>query len=295
MKPQDIYSNMYKKSELETPYFDNRQNEANMSSEEYAAPFKVSMAYGSGKKKQKPSRMPNLSHSKKNKKQDQKHPSIISTAEAINIIGILKKELKKINCNLKNYFVSNHIRGIDIEKIDIFCSDMKALRKIIKEMDVNKVVEHDRMQKATSMALMAIAKKFKNKLRNELRLEAQLFDFEDSDYGIISVTTPVKKMQKKVEAAPAPAPAPAPAAPAPEEPPIGPEAGSPEEALVTGNETMMPPLEIEGEAPEEGAIAEETPEEEGAIPEAGAPEEALPEAIEPEEEVGKATQMPELI
>lgn len=302
MKPQDIYSNMYNKSELMTPYSDSRQNRS-MSNEEYAAPFKVSMTYGSGKKQQKPSRMPNLSFSNNKKEIKPKHSSVISTSEAINVVGLLKKELQKINCNLKNYFVRSHIRGIDIEKIIIFCSDTKELRRMVKRMDINKTIDHDRMKNTTSLALIAIAKKLKKKLKNELRLEAELYDFKDSDYGVISVTVPVVKKEPIVPPpAPMPvAPAPAPAAaPQEEGPAIGPEAGSPEEALLAGDEKLMPPLEIEGQTPEEGAIGEApagSPEAAAAIP--GLPEErgaeGLPASIEPEEEVGRATQLPELI
>lgn len=291
MKPQDPYSNMYKKSELETPYFDNRQaqEQAQMSNQEYAAPFKVSMSYGTGKKKQKPSRMPNLSYSKE--KSESKRPSVISIPEAINVVALLKKELKKINCNLKNYFIRTHIRGIDIEKITVFCSDVRNLRKTVKKMDTNKVLEHDRMQKTTSLALIAISKKFKKKLKNELRLEAQLFDFEDSDYGIISVTVPIKKKEKEPEPSTPEMPSFETPTETPEisvEPEEGASAASPE-----GTDLM--PLEIEGEPAGEQPIAEETPEEEQAIPETGAEEKELPEEVNPEEEVGKSTQLPELI
>lgn len=286
MKPQDIYSNMYKNSELASPYVDNRQGDIPPSS------FKVSMTHGgsSVKKKPKPSRMPNLSFSSSRSKgpKDSKRPSVISTADSINIVGILKRELQKINCNLKNYFVRSHIRGVDIEKIQVFCSNIRELKKTIRKMDVNKILDHERMKNTTSLALMAISKKFKNKLRGELKLEAELFDFEDSDYGVISVTVPVAKKQKAPAPAPLPPPPPMPmpTPSAPEQKPIGPEPGSPEEALATGNEALMPPLEIENMPPEQGAI-EEAPEENK--------EEELPGSIEPEEQEGKETELPELL
>lgn len=293
MKPQDLYSNMYKRSELTSPYLDNRnpQDQAEMSSQEYAAPFKVSMTYGTGKKKQKPSRMPNLSYSKE--KSESKRPSVISIPEAINVVSVLKKELKKINCNLKNYFIRTHIRGIDIEKITVFCSDIRELRKMVKKMDTEKVLEHDRMQKTTSLALIAISKKFKRKLKNELRLEAQLFDFEDSDYGIISVTVPIKKEEEEQKPE-------TPQIPSFETPTETPTETPPEEETPAAGSEPLAPLEIEGEpASEEGAIAEETPEGgEGGeeIPETEeVSEKELPEAVNPEEEVGKTTQLPELI
>jgi hypothetical protein len=238
------------------------------------------------KKKPKPSRMPNLSYGKD--RRPKPRPSVVTTAEAITILAVLKQELQKIDCILQTYYIRSHVRGVDIEKIKVFCSDLPALRDKVADMDTNDDLEHDRMQKPTSLALIAISSSFKERLRDELRLEAQLFDFEDSDYGIVSVTVPVEKIEP-------PAPPPMPPMPPPMEPTGAP---GPDEEVPEGLGDMPEPMGAEDQVytPSDDEMDLGAPEEEGAPVPGGLPEgEGLPAAIRPEDEIGKATEAPELI
>jgi hypothetical protein len=239
------------------------------------------------KKKVKPSRMPNLSYGKD--RRPKPRPSVISTAEAINVLALLKQELQRIDCILKSYYIRAHVRGLDIEKIQVYCSDMAALRNRVMDMDGDEQIEHDRMQKVTSLALLAVSGKFKNRLRDELRLEAQLFDFEDSDMGIVSVTVPIERMEP-----PAPMPAPLPPMPEPMDMPM--PSGEEEVPESLGGETSpLPSAEDQVYSPNDGEMDLGSPEEESA-PTPGLPgDDELPGAVNPEDEIGRATKAPELI
>lgn len=241
------------------------------------------------KKKPKPSRMPNLSYGKD--RRPKSRPSVISAAESINILALLKHELQKIDCILQKYYIRAHVRGVDIENIKVFCSDVSGLRSRVVDIDPNDEIDHDRMQKVTSMALIAVARKFKKRVKDELRLEAQLYDFEDSDMGVVSVTVPVEKVE--------PDPLPPPVSMPPPLPPedMGEMSGN-EEEVPEGLGDLAEPIEG-GEdqvyTPSDGEMDLGTPEEGAPTPGIEGEEGGLPGAVNPEDEIGRATKAPELI
>lgn len=231
----------------------------------------------------KPTKMPNLGYGGKSVRPKATN-SVISTAEAINIVAILKQELQKVDCVLRDFYVRKHARGVDVDKIKIFSAHTNDLRQRVRDMDPDGEVPHDRRNRITSLALMVVNHKVRKRMEEELNLDAALYDYDDVDLGVMSVTVPSSN-------------------PDPEEMDEAPFGFPPTEP---GPEETFPPPEEEGATPPPGGEEEVySPEDEemdlgGVEEEQGAPplpgeEGALPGAIRPEDEVGNPRAVPDLL
>lgn len=197
-----------------------------------------------GAPKEGPSFFPDLMHPDKEEvPTNVKHrKSMLDTASAIAVVALLKKELHKIGCTLKDYRIEFTLNGVDINNIKVGTPNIEDLRKKIDKLDdADKARISD---KVTSMALVAINDPLKERIKKEMGLDISFFEYEKADVGAASLG--IAKEEEKPEMPP-PAPMP------------------------------MPTDMGAGQPPLEGVPGAEA--ELGALPPAG--EEAAPEVVEP--------------
>lgn len=173
--------------------------------------------------KQGPSFMPDLLSGREETPPSVKHKkSMIETGTAISVVSILKQELHKIGCTLKDYRIEFTINGVDINNIKIGTNNVEELRGKLGDLDAE---EKARIaSKITTLALVAVNEPFKERIKQDLGLNISLFEYDNADMGAASLGVPdepeMDPIQGIADTIPdmGMPPAEEPAAPAPEEP-----------------------------------------------------------------------------
>lgn len=179
--------------------------------------------------------------------------SMLDTSSAIAVVAMLKKELHKIGCTLKDYRIEFTLNGVDINNITVGTPNIEELRKKIDKLpDDDKARLSD---KVTAMALVAINDPLKKRIKDEMGMDIKFFEYEKADIGAASLGV----APEEPEEPPMPPMLPPMAAPA-----LTPEAPAPEGAAAELGAGELPPP-----PPEEGGEMAVEPELEGA-PDVGA-------------------------
>ena len=192
--------------------------------------------------------------------------SMLDTATAVSVVALLKQELHKIDCNLKDYRIEFTVNGVDINNITVGTADVEALRARTSDLDDE---EKARIaSKVTTLAMVAVNDALKERVKQELGLDLSLFEYENADIGAASLgfpepeepeeANPIQDIANSIE--------------------VPPMAGEtpPEAPALPGSEEMPVEPGLEG-APDMGAMPPAAPDVAGAPP-AVAPEVAAPAA-----------------
>lgn len=174
--------------------------------------------------------------------------SQLDVETAIDVIRILKQQLKTINCKLADWYVSFSVRGFDITNLKIICDNLSDLRKNAPENPDNK----RKTIGDTILALRTVYQPFKEALQQELKLDCKGFEYDKADTGAFTIFA----MEELDELEEIPMP----------EAPLGGIGGLPGEVSEPGLEGEAG-LEMGGEVPSPEAGQEEAPlgQEEGGL------------------------------
>lgn len=201
---------------------------------------------GGEDQKEGPSFFPDLMHpAKEQVPTNVKHrKSMLDTASAIAVIALLKKELHKIGCTLKDYRIEFTLNGVDINNIKVGTPNIEDLRKKIDKLD-----DEDKSRisdKVTTMALVAVNEPLKERIKKEMGLDISFFEYEKADVGAASLGIAKEKEEPQMPPVPAMPPM-----------PMGGAGAMPTEpGLEAGLEAGGAPAEPEAEMPVEPALEE---------------------------------------
>lgn len=213
---------------------------------------------GGEEKEEGPSFFPDLLHpTKEEVPTNVKHrKSMLDTSSAIAVIALLKKELHKIGCTLKDYRIEFTLNGVDINNIKVGTPNIEDLRKKIEKLsDEDKSRISD---KVTTMALVAVNEPLKERIKKEMGLDISFFEYEKADVGAASLGIAKEKEEPEVPPMPPMPPMPMGGAGAmPAEPGLEagaemPPPGEPGAEMPVEPALEEPPAGVEGEAPPEG-------------------------------------------
>lgn len=136
----------------------------------------------------KPSFMPDLFNDEEGGLPDGDHDSAIDVSTAIHAVAIIKQELGSINCTLKDYRIEFNVNGFDINHVKIGTNDISVLRTKVGDLG-NIKDRHKISSKVSSLAMRAINSKLKERMRNELGIDTQAFEYDGADQGAYSMKT----------------------------------------------------------------------------------------------------------
>ncbi len=137
-----------------------------------------------------PSFMPDLLSGKEEPPpQSIKHKkSMLDTATAVSVVSLLKQELHKIGCTLKDYRIEFTVNGVDINNITVGTDNVEELRSKVGDLDDD---EKARVaSKVTTLAMIAVNDALKERVKQDLGLNISLFEYDNADMGAASLGLP---------------------------------------------------------------------------------------------------------
>ena len=118
--------------------------------------------------------------------------SQLSKGVALDIISILRDELNKIGCRLKNYYVDFTASGFDIADLEIDVKDQQRVIDIVKEAEPE--VRHEFSKNPTKYAYMAANIEIARRVKEELGLDYRAYAGQKTGKILVSVNEPKEEM-----------------------------------------------------------------------------------------------------
>jgi hypothetical protein len=118
--------------------------------------------------------------------------SQLSKGVALDIITIVRDELNKNGCRLKNYYVDFTASGFDIADIEIDVKDQQRVIDIVKEAEPE--VRHEFSKNPTKYAYMAANIEIARRVKEELGLDYRAYAGQKTGKILVSVNEPKEEM-----------------------------------------------------------------------------------------------------
>jgi hypothetical protein len=114
--------------------------------------------------------------------------SQLSKGIALDVLTIIRDELGKLGCRLKDYYVDFTATGFDISHIDIDIKDPQRIVDAVKEAEPE--VRHEWSKRPTRYAYMAANIEIARRIKEELGLEYRAFAGQETGKVLVSVAEP---------------------------------------------------------------------------------------------------------
>jgi hypothetical protein len=114
--------------------------------------------------------------------------SQLSTVIALDALTIVRDELSKLGCQLKNYYITFNAEGFDIDNIKIQCQDPSRIIEVLKVAEPE--VRHEFSKSPTRYAYKAANIEIARRIDAELGLDYKALEFEKSDKVLVSIREP---------------------------------------------------------------------------------------------------------
>lgn len=118
--------------------------------------------------------------------------SQLSKGIALDIVSIMRDELNKLGCRLKNYYVDFTASGFDIADIEIDVKDQQRVIDVVKEAEPE--VRHEFAKSPTKYAYMAANIEIARRVKEELGLDYRAYAGQKTGKILVSVNEPKEEM-----------------------------------------------------------------------------------------------------
>lgn len=107
---------------------------------------------------------------------------------ALDVLAIIRDELGRLGCRLKDYYIDFTAAGFDISNIDIDIKDPQRIVDAVKEAEPE--VRHEWSKRPTRYAYMAANVEIARRIKEELGLDYRAFAGEETGKVLVSLAEP---------------------------------------------------------------------------------------------------------
>jgi len=128
--------------------------------------------------------------------------SQLSTEISLDVIRIVRDELSKFGCDLKDYHIDFNVEGFNISDVKLSCPNPSIIIDVLKTTEPE--VRHEYFNAPTKYAFKAANIEIAKRINDELGLDYKGFEYKNSDKISMSVREPeVEKPLPQEELPPA--------------------------------------------------------------------------------------------